>query len=98
MDLPGQYNVSVTFNVSDLSPFDTGEDLRANLLQEEGNDKAKDPVLAPVSSVKRARAKRFKEALNTLAQHIVIEDGKSTCVESTNRAQIVNLIQVQPCN
>ena len=65
LDLPGQYNVSATFNVPDLSPFDTGEDLRA--LQEEGNDKAKDPVLVPVGPVTRARAKRFKEALNTLA-------------------------------
>ena len=92
LDLPGQYNVSATFNVSDLSPFDTGDDLRANPLQEEGNDMAKDLVLVPVGPVTRARAKRFKEALNTLAQHIVIEDGKSTCVESTNRAQIVNLI------
>ena len=59
---------------------------------------AKDPDLVPIGPVTRARAKKFKEALNTLAQHIVIEVGKSTCVESTNRAEIVNLIQVQPCN
>ena len=25
LDLPGEYNVSATFNVSDLSPFDIGE-------------------------------------------------------------------------
>jgi hypothetical protein len=97
LDLPGQNNVSATFNVSDLSPLDTSEDLRANPLQKEGNDKAKDPVLVPVGPVTRARAKRFKEALNTLAQHIMIEEGKSTCLESTNTAQIVNLIQVQAC-
>ena len=72
--------------------------MRTNPLQEEGNDKTKDPVLVPVGPVTRARAKRFKEALNALAQHIVIEEGKSTCMESTNIAQIVNLIQVQPCN
>ena len=59
---------------------------------------AKDPVLVPVGPVTRARAKRFKEALNTFAQHIVIEVGKASCMESTNRAAIVNLIQVQPCN
>ena len=58
LDLPGQYNVSATFNVPDLSPFDTGEDLRA--LQEEGNDKAKDPVLVPVGPVTRARAKEVQ--------------------------------------
>jgi hypothetical protein len=38
LDLPGEYNVSATFNVTDLSPFDVGDDLRANPFQEEGND------------------------------------------------------------
>jgi hypothetical protein len=38
LDLPGEYNVSATFNVTDLSPFDVGGDLRANPFQEEGND------------------------------------------------------------
>ena len=30
LNLPGEYNVSATFNVSDLSPFDAGDDLRTN--------------------------------------------------------------------
>ena len=38
LDLPGEYTVSATFNVSDLSPFDAGDDLRTNPFQEEGND------------------------------------------------------------
>nr|XP_027071864.1 uncharacterized protein LOC113696686 [Coffea arabica] len=40
LDLPGEYGVSATFNVSDLAPFDADEafDLRANPSQEEGND------------------------------------------------------------
>ena len=38
LDLPGEYNVSATFNVSDLSLFDAGDDLRANPFQDEGND------------------------------------------------------------
>ena len=38
LDLPGEYNVSATFNVTDLSPFDVGDDLRTNNFQEEGND------------------------------------------------------------
>jgi hypothetical protein len=38
LDLPGEYNVSATFNVTDLSPFDIGGDLRAIPFQEEGND------------------------------------------------------------
>ncbi|GMN51970.1 hypothetical protein TIFTF001_021113 [Ficus carica] len=48
-------------------------------------DKAKDSVLVPIGPVTRARAKRFKEALNTLAQHIVIEEGKSTCIRLIKR-------------
>ena len=38
LDLPGEYNVSATFNVTDLSPFDVGDNLRTNHFQEEGND------------------------------------------------------------
>ena len=30
LDLPGEYTVSATFSVTDLSPFDTGDDLRIN--------------------------------------------------------------------
>ena len=30
LDLPNEYNVSSTFNVTDLSPFDVGDDLRTN--------------------------------------------------------------------
>ena len=40
LDLLGEYNVSATFNVADLSPFLVGNehDLRANPSQEEGYD------------------------------------------------------------
>ena len=39
MDLPGEYNVSATFNVTDLSPFDVGDSLdsRTNPFEERGN-------------------------------------------------------------
>ena len=80
-DLLGEYNVSATFNVSDLSPFDVGDDLRTNPLQEEGNDRIKDktitstwdetysdPIQVPVGPVTRARPKKLKEALNGLIQ------------------------------
>jgi hypothetical protein len=33
LDLPGEYGVSASFNVADLSPFDVGDDLRTNLLK-----------------------------------------------------------------
>ena len=38
LDLPNEYTVSSTFNVTDLSPFDAGNDLRTNPFQEERND------------------------------------------------------------
>ena len=40
LNLPGEYNVSATFNIADLNPFLAGDehDLRANPSQEEGND------------------------------------------------------------
>ena len=36
VDLPGEYNVFSTFNVSDLSPFDVGEDSWSNPFEEKG--------------------------------------------------------------
>ena len=73
LDLPGEYNVSARFNVSDLSPFDVDDDLRTNPLQEGGNDVniravPRDPLKVQVGPITRARAKRFKEALNGLIQ------------------------------
>ena len=73
LDLKGEHNVSATFNVSDLTPFDAGADLRTNPFQEEGNDAergttSRDPVQVPVEPVTRARAKKFREALNGLIQ------------------------------
>ena len=40
IDLQGEYNVSGTFNVADLSPFDVGDELdsRTNHPKEAGND------------------------------------------------------------
>ena len=73
LDLKGEYNISATFNVSDLTPFDAGADLRKNPFQEEGNDAefgktSRDPVQVLVGPVIRARAKKFKEVLNGLIQ------------------------------
>ena len=72
LDLPGEYNVSATFNVTDLSTFDADHDLRANPFQDEGNDEdmaQKEPQAkyqVPEGPVTRARARRFKEELNNL--------------------------------
>ena len=37
LDLSGEYNISATFNVSDLSPFDVGDNSRTNPFEEKGN-------------------------------------------------------------
>ncbi|XP_027067804.2 uncharacterized protein [Coffea arabica] len=76
LDLLGEYHVSATFNVADLSPFLAGDkhDLRSNPSQEEGNDAndqaaygdQADPVRVPQGPVTHARAKRFKESLQAL--------------------------------
>nr|XP_027124369.1 uncharacterized protein LOC113741083 [Coffea arabica] len=84
LDLPGKYNVSVTFNVSDLNPFLAGDeyDLRANSFQEEGNDAIKhethgvpvDSVKVPQDPVTQARGKRFKESLQVLVHAVQIQE------------------------
>ncbi|KAB1226797.1 hypothetical protein CJ030_MR1G021669 [Morella rubra] len=38
LDLPGEYGVSASFTVADLSPFDVGDNLRTNPSQEGKND------------------------------------------------------------
>ena len=75
LDLPGKYDVSATFNVTDLSPFDVGDDLRVNPFQEEGNDgdqgtASKDLIQVPIGPVMRAQAKKFKYVLNGLIQEL----------------------------
>ena len=51
MDVSGEFNVSATFNVADLSPFDVGYDSRSNPFEERGNDESyavlidKDPLV-----------------------------------------------------
>ena len=74
LDLPGEYNISATFNVSDLSPFDVGDDSRTNPFEEMGNDENqqafKDPLHVSVGPITKARSKKIKEAINGLIQEI----------------------------
>ena len=76
LDMPSEYSVSATFSVSDLSSFDIGDDLKTNPSQEEGNDKGTanqwtmDPIKVLIGPVTTSRAKRFKETINRLIQHI----------------------------
>ena len=76
IDLPGEYNVSATFNVSDLSLFNVGSNSRSNLFEERGNDTAAqvtDPLEMPRGPITRARAKKFKEALLNLIKTNYLE-------------------------
>ena len=83
VDLPGEYKVSATFNVSDLSPFDVGEDSRSNPFEERGNDRnqggptLKDPLQVPDGPITRSRAKKIKEAMQGLVQSTWDEASKS---------------------
>ncbi|GKV30793.1 hypothetical protein SLEP1_g39569 [Rubroshorea leprosula] len=79
LELPGEYNISATFNVSDLSPFDVGDNLRKNPFEERGNDgnqddptctTSRDPLHIPEGLVTRARARKMREALNGLIEKI----------------------------
>ena len=93
LELPGEYSVSATFNVSDLSPFDADHDLRANPFQDEGNDedvsnkelKAKYQV--PVGPVTRAKARKFKEELNNLIIKLQDEEGDKLAKEEIQGSQ-----------
>ena len=98
LDLPGEYNVSASFNVADLTPFDADSELRANPSQEEGNDAnawRKDPIAVPLGPVTRARAKKFKEALNGLIQALHKEAANPITTEGDDVHKLVQLIQVQ---
>ncbi|KAL4333067.1 hypothetical protein GQ457_07G006290 [Hibiscus cannabinus] len=71
LDLPGDYKVSATFNVSDLSPYDDSAYLRTNPFQEGGNDvsttmpkKVADPEVLPLGPITRSRARKFREVLS----------------------------------
>ena len=74
VDLPGEFNVSASFNVANLSPFDVGDDSRLNPFEERGNDKSyavpieKDPLVVPDGPITRSRAKKIKEAMAGLVK------------------------------
>ena len=70
MDLPGDYSVSATFNISDLSPFeiDAGIDSRTNPFEGRGNDanKAKN-----TQDTQRASEGDLKQILNDVNTNTV---------------------------
>ncbi|KAL4348585.1 hypothetical protein GQ457_17G008700 [Hibiscus cannabinus] len=79
IDLPGEYNVSSSFNVADLSPFDIS-DSRSNPFEEGGNDtctKAQDQahehdgLTFPLGPMTRAKSNQLKEKLHSIVQDFI---------------------------
>ena len=98
LDLLGEYNINATFNVSDLSPFDVGDDSRTNPFEERGNDEnqqaLKDPLHVPFGLITRARSKKIKEALNGLIQEIWADSNTGHSKLGPREDEgVINLIQ-----
>lgn len=86
LDLPGEYQVSSTFNVADLSPYDVGDDSWTNPFQGGGNDGGpsnhtsqvlKDPLRIQDGPVTRSRSKQIKEALMSLVAAVQVNEMKT---------------------
>ena len=98
MDLPCKYNISATFNVSNLSPFDVSADSRMNPFEERGNDEnqwaIKDPLHVLVGPITKARSKKIKEVYNGLIQEIWDDSNtKHSKLGPKEDEGIINLIQ-----
>ena len=67
LDLLGEYNISATFNVFDISHFDVGDDSRTNLFEKRGNDENQqafnDPLHVPVGPILKQDLRRSKKHL-----------------------------------
>ena len=86
LDLPAEFKISHTFNVSDLSPFHADSDdfaddgvLRPEPLQEGGNDEA---IQVEVPIVRRGPTTRsgtraLREGFTKAVQHILDQDGQT---------------------
>ena len=92
VDLPGEYQVSATFNVADLSLFDA--DSRTNPFEERGNDavqgsvqddlQVKDPLLVLARPITRSRAKKIKEAMLGLVRETMAATSKENIGATTS--------------
>ena len=98
LDLPGEYNINATFNVSDLSPFDVGDHSRMNPFEERGNDENhkefNEPLHVPVGPITKVRSKKIKEALNGLIQEILADSNTGhSKLDPKEDESVINLIQ-----
>ena len=99
IDLPGDYGVSSTFNVSDLSPFDdVGDydlDSRSNPFQEGENDAGRSqPLPPPIPSVDgpltRSKARRLHMQVQDLVFYISCKHQ-----EEQSRPTILSIFQAK---
>ena len=101
-----EYNVSDTFNVSDLSPFNVGEDSRMNSFEERGNDEnhqgntikaSSDPLRIHGGPITRVKDKTMQAILNGLIEKIwtenAIQDARHDELGLERRQSIVGIIQ-----
>ncbi|KAJ9556733.1 hypothetical protein OSB04_011347 [Centaurea solstitialis] len=99
LDLPVEYNVHDVFNVSDLSHFNVGDDLRTNHIQERGNDESPSndlndeyPLRWNIGPITRSKSKMFKDAVNGLIKSC----WKQTLLSLQDREKsFLNLLQVK---
>jgi hypothetical protein len=96
LDLRGEYNVSATFNVADLTPFDVDEaDSRTNFFQEGEDDEGppsdvnNQALHLPSGPITRARARKLQGLVEEAIQ--LVDKGALTLHEEQ---RIVNMVQV----
>ncbi|KAG8496940.1 hypothetical protein CXB51_008105 [Gossypium anomalum] len=88
IDLPSEYGVSASFKVDNLSPFNVGDGLGTNRLEEGRNDASLatelivEPLELPSEPITRARAKRFQESISSYINQ--------TCKEGVFEQQVNN--------
>jgi hypothetical protein len=96
IDLPGEYNVSATFNVVDFTLFDTAFDSRSNPFEERGDEvdqprnTSKDPLHVSNGLMTRSKTK----ALNTLDLNVSTKSELKGPLEYQEEI-LVHLIHVQ---
>ncbi|KAL2480321.1 RNA-directed DNA polymerase [Abeliophyllum distichum] len=102
----GEFNVSTTFNISDLSLFDADDDSRSNLFKEGGDDASyepdvnhgpvnHEPTRMPIEKLTRSKAKKIKDDIRGHVQTLWADpDIKNTSM--TNEVPTwIHLIQAK---
>jgi hypothetical protein len=74
VNLLGEYSVSATFNISEISLFNVGDDSKSTFFRKRGDDAIQstpnDLLEVPVKPITRSREKKLKDAFNELIQSI----------------------------